>query len=130
MVAALDPQPVRGHQDIDITKALRRLELVARELDLEPIGVLQIDRVHETAIALQELDAAVLETSRNLGERGARHVEREMLHAPHLSRRRATRIRSGFVREHREEASIARVEIEMVLVGLTEIGLLENKRHP
>jgi hypothetical protein len=52
-----------------------------------------------------------------------------MLHASDLSGRRATGILSALVGEHREQATIARVEVEMVLVGLSEIGLLEDERH-
>src|SRR5512138_567329 len=59
VIAPLDAQTLSGHQHIDVAEPLRRLELVARELDLESVRVLQVDRVHESAVALDELDAAL-----------------------------------------------------------------------
>src|SRR5437763_1890181 len=98
---------MRLHQDVRSTKAIGRLELVACELDLETVGVLEIDRVHEASIALEKLDAPFLETSRDSRERRSRHVERQVLDASDLSRCRAPCILSGLVGEHREQTSIA-----------------------
>ena len=36
---------------------------------------------------------------------------------------------SGLVGKHREQASVARVKVQMILIGLPKIGLLENERH-
>ena len=59
VITALDAQAVRRHQHVDVAEPLRRLELVAGELDLQAVRVLQVDRVHEPAVALDEIDASV-----------------------------------------------------------------------
>src|SRR4051812_40821207 len=129
MIAALDTESLRRHQHIGITEAVGRLELVARELDLESVRVLQVDRVHEPAIALQKLDLTFAQTSGYLREGGSRDVERDVLHAPDLARRGAASVVPGLVREHGEQTSIAGVEVEMVLIWLAEIRLLHDERH-
>src|ERR1019366_8468432 len=73
--------------------------------------------------------AALAKRSRNLREAGPRDIERQMLHAADLSRGRSPGIRAGFVGKHREQPAVARVEIEMVLIGLAEIRLLQNEGH-
>jgi hypothetical protein len=35
----------------------------------------------------------------------------------------------GFVREDRDEPAVARIEIEVGLLGSVEVGLLEHQRH-
>jgi hypothetical protein len=70
VVAALDAKAVGPHEHVRRPEAFRRLELVAGELDLEPVCVLQVDRVHEAAVALDELDAPFAQTGRRLREGG------------------------------------------------------------
>ena len=35
----------------------------------------------------------------------------------------------GLVGEHREQAAVPGIEVEVVLVGLAQVGLLEDERH-
>ena len=75
-------------------------------------------------------NAALPETRGRQVERGARDIQRDMLHASHFARRRPARIGPGFVGEDRQQPSIARVKVQVVLVRLSQVGLLENERHP
>src|ERR1043165_3081085 len=52
-----------------------------------------------------------------------------MLDATDLARRRPARILARLVREHGEQTSVTRIEIQVILVGLAEIGLLHHERH-
>jgi len=52
MSAALGSEAVSQHEHIDISESIRRLELVTRKLDSQTIRILQIERVHEAAVAL------------------------------------------------------------------------------
>ena len=87
MVAALDAQEVGLHQHIDGAEAFGGFELVARELDLEAVGIVEIDGVHEATVALNEVDAAFAQASGSLHERRPRDVEGDVLHAADLARR-------------------------------------------
>ena len=56
VIATLDPQQVGFHQHIGSAITLGGFELVAGEFDLQTIGILEIDRIHEPPITLQKLD--------------------------------------------------------------------------
>jgi K+-transporting ATPase ATPase C chain len=108
---------------------LQAPRVVARELDLHAVRIAQVDRIHEAAIALEKLDAALPQAVGNGLERRARDVERDVLDAADLARRVANGVLTRFVREHRQQPPVARIEIEVVLVGLAEVRLLEDERH-
>lgn len=129
MVAALDSQPECPHQHIHRAETLGWFKLVTGQFNLESVGVVQIDGVHEAAIAFQKLDSALTQARRDLLNRGARHVKRDVLHAAHVTRGWPVSRGSRFIGEHREQTPIARVEIEMILFRLPEIGLLEDEAH-
>ena len=129
MIAARRAQLVRLHQHLGGAKPLGRLELVTGELDLEAVRIVQVDRVHETAIALDELDAALAQPRRRLLESGPRHVEGDVLDATDLARRVTPRVLARLVGEDGQQPAVAWIEIEVVLVGLAEVGLLEDERH-
>src|SRR5215211_793527 len=60
-------------------------------------------------------------------------VARETLNAM-CSTQPASRVPAGvrarLAGEHRQQPAVARIEIEMILVGLAQVGLLEHERHP
>jgi hypothetical protein len=66
----------------------------------------------------------------NLRKGRARDVEGEVLHTADLAWGRATGVLPRFVREHRQQAPVAGIEVEVVLVGPSQIGLLEDEGHP
>jgi hypothetical protein len=63
-VTALDAQLVRFHEHVRSAEPFGRLEFVTGEFDLEAVGIVEINRVHEPAIALDELDASLAQASR------------------------------------------------------------------
>src|SRR6516165_4029747 len=111
------------------TESLGGLELVAGQFDLEAIRIAQIDRVHEPAITLDELDAAFTQSSRRQGERSPRHIERQMLHATNFPWRVPPRVLPGLVGEYGEQAAIARVKVQVILSRIAQVGLFEEERH-
>src|SRR6516165_5300780 len=116
-------------EQIRSAESLWSLELVAGQFDLEAIRISQIDRVHEPAITLDELDAAFTQSSRRQGERSPRHIERQMLHATNFPRRMPPGVLPGLVGEHGEQAAIARVKVQVILSRLAKVGLFEEERH-
>jgi hypothetical protein len=50
--------------------------------------------------------------------------------APDLARRVPSGVLARFVREHRQQPAVAGIEVQVVLVGLPQVGLLEDERHP
>jgi hypothetical protein len=52
-----------------------------------------------------------------------------VLHAADLSRRVASCILARFVGEDRDQPAVAGIEVQVILVGLPEVGLLEHERH-
>src|SRR5262245_36755441 len=85
MVAALDAQRMSLHEHVHGREAGRRLELVAGELDLQAIRIVKINRVHEAAIALDELDAPGAKPVRRQHKGGSRDIERQVLDASNLA---------------------------------------------
>ena len=53
-----------------------------------------------------------------------------MLDAPNLARRIAPCIDPRLVGKHGQQAAVARVEVEVTLISLSQVGLLEDERHP
>ena len=129
VVAAAHPQRVRLHQHVDVTEPLRRFELIAGQFDLQAIRIAEVDRIHEAAVALDELDAALAKPRRGVREGRPRHVERDVLDAAGLARRVPPGVRARLAGEDRQQTAVARIEIEMVLVGLAKVGLLEHEGH-
>src|SRR6476469_343970 len=129
MVAPLHTQMMRLHQDIDRPNPFRRLELVTGELDFEAVWIVKINRVHEAAVALDEFDATFAQTTRSLQERRTRDVESNVLRASDFARRMTFGILTRFAGKNREQTAVAGVEIEVVFIGLAQIGLLEDERH-
>ena len=70
------------------------------------------------------------EARRSEREGGARHAEREMVHASDFPWRRPFCVDARLIREHRQQPPVPRIEIQMILIGLSEIRLLEEVRHP
>jgi hypothetical protein len=52
-----------------------------------------------------------------------------MLHAPNLAWSISSRVLPRLISEHGKEASITRVKVQVILIGLSEVGLFENERH-
>ena len=129
MIAPLDAEREGLRENIRRAEAFRGFEFVSREFDLEAVRILQVDRVHEPAIALYELDAVFTQSSWGQGERCPGHIERQMLHATNLPWSLPSGVLPGFVGEHGEQASIAGVKVQVILIGLAEVGLLEEERH-
>ncbi|MCY1234931.1 hypothetical protein D9M72_475300 [compost metagenome] len=106
------------------------LEAIGGKLDQQPKRVLEIDRVHETAV----LDAAVPDTSlveplHRLGEGRARNGKGDVVHTADLRRGSLGIGLAVLVGEDGDQAAIARVEIEMAFARPVEIRLLENEGH-
>ncbi len=94
----------------------RRLEAVGRELDRQAERVLEVDRVHEAAVLdAAVLDPALVEPLHRLVEDGLRERERDVVHAARVGRRAARVGRALLVREDGDQASVARVEVEVAL---------------
>ena len=70
-----------------------------------------------------------LQPAGRLLERRPRHVERDVLDAPDLSRRVAPGVLARLVREDGQQPAITGIEVQVVLVRLAEIGLLQDERH-
>lgn len=71
MIAAFNPQTERFDENIRLSESDRRFEFVTREFDLEAVRIMQVNRIHETAIAFEKFDASFAEARRNLLMRGA-----------------------------------------------------------
>jgi hypothetical protein len=110
--------------------ALGRLEAVGGELDQEPERILEVDRVHEPAVLdARVLDPALVQPLDGLGEGGLRDGEREVVHGAGVGRGAGGVGRALVVGEDRDQASVARVEVEVALRRPVEVGLLEHERH-
>ena len=73
---------------------------------------------------------ALAQARGRLLERRPRHVERDVLDAADLARRVTPGVLARLVGEDGQQAAVAGIEVQMVLVGLAEIRLLEDERHP
>ena len=78
---------------------------------------------------LRVRDTALFEPHGRLQKAGTRHVERDVLHTPHLPRGQPTGIGARFIRKHRKQSPVTGIEIQMVLLGATEVRLFEDERH-
>ena len=111
--------------------AVRRLEAVGGELDQQAERVGEVDRVHEPAVLdAAVLDPALVEALDGLRERRLRDREREVVHAARVGRRALRVGRALLVGEDRDQAAVARIEVEVALAGVVEVRLLEDERHP
>jgi len=54
MVPALAPKAVSLDEHVSVAKSVGRLELVTRKLDRQSVCIFEVDRIHETAVALIE----------------------------------------------------------------------------
>ena len=131
VVAPLDAEPVRLQEDVCVRVARRRLEPVRRELDQQPERIGEVDRVHEPAVLdAAVLDPALVEPLDRLGERRLRQRERHVVDAARVGRSAPRVGRALLVGEHRDQAAVTRIEVQMALGGIVEVGLLEHERHP
>jgi hypothetical protein len=118
-------------QHLDVRVPGRRLEAVGGQLDQQPERILEVDRVHEAAVLHAAVrDAALVEALDGLGERRLRDRERDVVHAAGFRRRAVGVDRALIVREDRDEAPVAGVEVQVALGRPVEVGLLEHERHP
>src|SRR5215207_2089209 len=131
VVPSLGPDPVRLRQDLGVRVAVRRLEAIRGQFDQEPERVLEVDRVHEPAVLdAAVLDAAFVEALYRLLEGGLREREGHVVYGAGIGGG-ATRIHLPFlVGEDRDEAPVARIEVEVALGLVVEIRLLEDEGHP
>jgi hypothetical protein len=131
VVVALHADPVRGEQDIGVGVTDGRLEPVGGQLDQQPEGVGEVDRVHEAAVLHAAVpDTALVQPLHGLGERGLGERKREVVHAAGVGRGALRVRRALLVGEHRDQATVAGIEVEVALARIVEIGLLEYERHP
>ena len=108
-----------------------RLEAVGRELDQQPERVGEVDRVHEAAVlGAAVADAALVQALDRLREHRLRERERDVVHAAGVGGR-ARRVGDAILLgEDRDQAAVARIEVQVRLVGVVEVGLLEDEGHP
>src|SRR5215207_103331 len=124
VVPSLGPDPVRLRQDLGVRVAVRRLEAIRGQLDQQPERVLEA-AVLDAAV----LDAALVEALHRLLEGGLREREGHVVYGAGIGGG-ATRIHLPFlVGEDRDEAPVARIEVEVALGLVVEIRLLEHERH-
>jgi len=129
VVAAFQAEGVGFDEDFGGGVACGGFEFVAGELDFEAVAVVEIDGVHEAAVAIDEIDAEGAEAFGGESEGGAGDVEGDVLDAAGIAGGFAAGIGAGLIGEDGEEAAVAGVEVEVVLVGLAEVGLLEDEGH-
>src|SRR5215210_5773198 len=130
VVAALDAELVGLEQHLGVRVAVRWLEAVGGELDQQAERVLEVDRVHEAAVLDAAVaDPALVEALDGLAERGLRQREGQMVHAARVRRRPRRIALALLVGEDRDEPAVTRVEVEVALRLVVEIGLLEHERH-
>ena len=75
------------------------------------------------------LIASLIQAFDRLHEDGARDVERHVMHAAGVGRRAALDGLAILVGEHGDEPPVARIEIDVALARVVEVGLLENEGH-
>jgi hypothetical protein len=109
---------------------VRRLEAVRRELDQEPERVVEVDRVHEAAVLDAGMaDAALVQALDRLVEGRLRDREGDVVHAADVGRGPARVGLPLLVREDGDQAPVARVEVEVALPLVVEVGLFEHEGH-
>ena len=117
-------------QDVGVSVAGRRLEAVGGELDQQAERVFEVDRVHEAAVLdLAVLDPALVEALDGLEERRLGDGEGDVVHAAGIGGRALGTAGALLVGEDRDQAPVARIEVEMALGLVVEVGLLEDERH-
>ena len=79
--------------------------------------------------ALDEIDPMLAQPIRGLREGRAGDVEGEVLDAADLARSGPARILAFLVGEDSQQPTVPRIEVEVILVGLAQVGLLEDERH-
>ena len=108
----------------------RRLEAVRGELDQQAERVLEVDRVHEAPVLdAAVLDAPLVEPLDGLVEGRLRERERDVVDAAGVGGRAVRGALAVLVGEDRDQAAVARVEVEVALGLVVEVGLLEDERH-
>jgi hypothetical protein len=118
------------HQHIGVGAARGRLETIARELDQEAERIGEVDRVHEAAVLHPAVpDPAVVQACHCLLEGRARQGEREVVDRAGVGRSARRIGPPRLVGEYRDQAPVARIEVEMALRWLVEVRLLEHERH-
>src|SRR5262245_33982112 len=111
-------------------EARRRLESIRRELDHQPERVVEVDRIHEAAaLHAAVADLALVEPLDRLTEGRVRHAEGQVVDAARLLHRCRAAPLASLVREDRDQAPVARVEVEVALRLVVEVRLLEDERH-
>ena len=131
VVGALgDANIVRLAQHVGVGGALRRLELVAGKLQQLAQRIAEVDRVHEAAVDLAGVaEAQLLEPRLGLRVGGARHREGQMMQVADAHRVGPGIGLGRLSGEDGDQPAVAGVEVEMVGLGIVEVGLLEHQRH-
>ena len=131
VVLALDAQLVRLEQDVGVGEAGGRDEAVGGQLDQQPERVLEVDRVHETAVLdAAVLDPALVEALHRLVEAGRREGEGDVMDGAGIGRGALGIGLALLVGEDRDQSPVARIEVEVALGLPVEVRLLEDERHP
>ena len=131
VVAPPDADPVGCEQHLGVGVPGRGLEAIGGELDQQTERVLEVDRVHEPPVLDPAvLDRALVEALHGLGEGRLREREREVVDAAGIGRCPLGVRRSPLVGEDGDQAAVARIEVEVALVGVVEVWLLEHEGHP
>src|SRR5689334_5117144 len=98
-------------ENIRRPEAFRRLKFVAGKFDLQSVWLVKVNRVHESAIALYEVDTTRAQAIRGQRKSCPRHIERQMFHAAGLPWRVSSGILSGLVGEYGQQPSVSGVEV-------------------
>src|SRR3954451_4871261 len=128
VVAALEAEAVGLEQHVGVRVAERRLEAVRRELDEQTERVLEVDRVHEAAVLHAAVaDAALVEALDGLGERRLRNREGEVVDRARVGGRAGRVGHALLVGEDGDEPAVTRVEVQVALVRVVQVGLIEDE---
>ena len=130
MVAARDADPVRLEQHPAVGEALRRLEPIRGQLDRESERVVEVDESMKP-LSLTPLCSIPRASRRSTAwSNVALESETAMWWTQPGSVGVARIGRPVLVREHGDQPAVARVEVQVALARVVEIGLLEDDGIP
>src|SRR5689334_4876133 len=105
---------MRGAENVGVRVSLRRDKLEARHLEQLTVRIAEVNGIHESAInRARVLDTEFPQTRRNLSVGGARDIERQVMQIPNPFRIWGWIIYPRGPNKERDQASIARIKIQM-----------------
>src|SRR6266540_1612066 len=123
-------QAMGFEQDLGMGQADRWLEFVAGQFDALPERIAEIDRMKNPAIDFAGMfDAALVEPLRRLSKCRPRDIEGHMVDiADAFGVGRGIHF-ARLIGENGDQAAVAGIEVQVALVGVIQVGLLEDEGH-